>query len=592
MTGTAQQERIYITKEFNGETYEVPYLKGNPGHTKEEIQKLMAEADDANAVAIGMSFRAALNHRTYEAAPGITCYQDVPTQLRDGVRIYSDIYRPSNTVEKVPVIVVWGPFGKRPSEGQEDWKLMGVPPKTVSNLAKFEAPDPGFWCYQGYAVANVDPRGVGNSEGNCSLWGSDDAKDGYDYIEWIAQQDWCNGKVTMMGNSGVCMAHWRIAAQQPPHLACLAAWEGQGDLYRESYCQGGIPNPAYETHIAQELAISGYIEDTVSMVEKYPLFNEYYRDKEVQWSNVRVPLYVTGGWVHHHLRGAFEGFRRARSPKKWMRVHRDFEWPDGYQPKNLQDVKLFFDRYCKDIHNGWEMTPKVRMDVMDGYDFDYASERPEECFPLKRTEYRKIYLDAASASGSYDPFPAASEAVYDPKTETTEFDFTVPEDIEVSGFMKLHLWVESRGHDNMDLFPWIIKKDEDGEFVPIVCMGAEFRGAWGFLRCSHRELDKRATDFQPIHAHTKEERFAPGEIVPVDIELYPHSRFWHAGEKITVRLAGRFVKTDWFHDSPMNHDVDNGDGLHVIHTGGEFDSYLQIPVVRPKYKVRDYIYRG
>ena len=42
----------------------------------------------------------------------------------------------------------------------------------------------------------------------------------------------------------------------------------------------------------------------------------------------------------------------------------------------------------------------------------------------------------------------------------------------------------------------------------------------------------------------------------------------------------------------MNHKTDNGDGIHVIHTGGEHDSYLQIPVVPPKYQVGDYIWRG
>lgn len=586
-------ERIKIQREFNGQTVDVFYVKGNPGHTKEEIAELMKSAGGADQVALGMSFRAALNSRTYEAAPGIVCEQDVHMALRDGTRIYADIYRPSTTVEKVPCIVVWGPFGKRPSEGQEDWKLMGVPPKTVSTMAKFEAPDPAYWCHYGYAIANVDPRGVGNSEGNCSLWGAQDAEDGYDFVEWVAQQAWCNGKISMMGNSGVCMAHWRIAAQQPPHLACLAAWEGQGDLYRESYCCGGIPNPAYETHIVKELAVTGYIEDTVSMIRQDPLMNEYFKDKIVKWERIRIPTYVTGGWVHHHLRGSFEGFRRIRSPKKWMRVHRDFEWPDTYRTQNLEDLRRFFDRYLKDIHNGWEMTPRVRLEVMDAFEYDFVSNRPEKSFPLDRTEYRKIYLDAASHGGSYDPVAETSEVVYDPKTETTTFNFVVPEETEISGYMKLHLWVESRGHDNMDLFPWIMKLDRDGNFLPIVCMGAPFRGAWGFLRCSHRELDpKYASDFQPVHAHTKEERFRPGEIVPVDIEIYPHSRVWHAGEQISIQLAGHFIKTDWFHDSPMNHEVDNGDGLHVIHTGGTYDSYLQIPVIPPKYQVGDYIYRG
>ena len=69
-----------------------------------------------------------------------------------------------------------------------------------------------------------------------------------------------------------------------------------------------------------------------------------------------------------HVCLLYTSFRRIRTPKKWMRAHRDFEWPDSYKPENLDDIRRFFDRYCKEIHNGWEMTPRVRLDVMDGYD--------------------------------------------------------------------------------------------------------------------------------------------------------------------------------------------------------------------------------
>jgi predicted acyl esterase len=587
-----QQEHIYEKRVFNGEEFEVPFAKGRPGKTREEMDEMRARGEvNADPMAAMFSFCAKLNPRSYEAAPGIICDQDVAVTLRDGIVIYADIYRPVTT-EKVPCIVSWGYFGKRPAEGQDEWKLMGVPPKTVSTMAKFEAADPGYWCHYGYAVANVDPRGVGNSGGNLNLWGTQDARDGYDFIEWAAQQSWCNGKLTMFGNSGVCMCHWKIAAEQPPHLACLAAWEGQGDLYRESYCCGGIPNPSYEANIIKEVACKTWVEDTVTMVNKYPLMNEYWKDKEVKWSNIKVPAYVTAGWVHHHLRGSVEGFRRIRSPKKWLRMHRDFEWPDDYRTENLEELHRFYDRYLKDIYNGWEFTPRVRMDVMDAFAYDLYSRRTENEFPLDRTVYKKLYLNAKDGDGGFEPFGDESEAAYDPKTETTVFNIPVKEDIEISGYIKLHLWVECRGHDNMDLFPWVIKLGQNKEYIPIECMGAPFRGAWGFLRCSHRDLDARATDFQPIHGHTKREPMKPGEIFPVDVEFYPHSRVWHKGEYIQVLLAGRFIKTEWFHDVAMNHEVDNGNGMHVIHTGGNYDSYLQIPVVPPKYTSGDYIYRG
>jgi len=64
-------------------------------------------------------------------------------------------------------------------------------------------------------------------------------------------------------------------------------------------------------------------------------------------------------------------------------------------------------------------------------------------------------------------------------------------------------------------------------------LGEPHPGAWGKMRVSHRELDpKLSTHFQPVQAHLKEEKLKPGEIVPVDIEIWPHSRIWHKGQQL------------------------------------------------------------
>jgi hypothetical protein len=60
-----------------------------------------------------------------------------------------------------------------------------------------------------------------------------------------------------------------------------------------------------------------------------------------------------------------------------------------FTPENLEDLRRFFDRYLKGIRNGWELTPRVRIDVMDADDSDHASKRAEAEFPLARTQYRE-----------------------------------------------------------------------------------------------------------------------------------------------------------------------------------------------------------
>jgi len=55
-----------------------------------------------------------------------------------------------------------------------------------------------------------------------------------------------------------------------------------------------------------------------------------------------------------------------------------------------------------------------------------------------------------------------------------------------------------------------------------------------------------------------------------------------------VIVSGYYISEDWF--LPLSYEVNNK-GNHIIHTGGNYDSYLQIPVVPPKYQAGDYIYR-
>ena len=555
-----------------------------------ELECIYREANrpDPNSETM-FSFAPPFQPRTYIAEPGIICEQDVAVKLRDGVTIYADIYRPEDRTD-IPAIVCWGPFGKRPGDAPSEWQLMGVPPGTVSKMAKFESADPGYWCHQGYAVANCDPRGVGHSEGDINLFGTQDGRDGYDFIEWIATQWWCNGKVTLAGNSGVAMVQWRIAAEQPPHLCCIAPWEGTGDLYRESYFVGGVYGNFGET-VLRIIAGPGYVDDNTAMAAKYPLINEYWEDKIVKWDKIKVPVYMTACWCHQgHLRASIESFRRVRSTKKWLRAHREFEWPDTYTPANLEDLKRFWDRYCKNIRNGWEMTPRVRLDVMDAYEYNFQDARPEKEFPLARTQYTKLYVDAAKGALSFDPVPKESNVAYNAETdEQVTFDITFDKDTEITGYMKLRLWVEARGDDDMDMFVNIWKLDDTGKHLPNISMGAPHWGAWGVMKVSHRELDpKLSTDYNPVQAHRKEEKLKPGEIVPVDIEIWPHSRMWHEGEVLRVIVSGQMIKSEW--PLPFIYPPSNK-GTHIIHSGGKYDSFLQIPVIPPRHKSGKYEYR-
>ena len=522
----------------------------------------------------------------------VICMQDQPIKMRDGVTIYADIYMPSSALkDPVPLIISWSFFGKQPwHQPVQIFRPMGVPTGAVSNVCKFESSDPMYWWYQGYAVANVDPRGIGNSEGDFQQFGTQDGRDGYDFIEWAAKQRWCTGKIAMFGNSGVAMSQWRVAAECPPHLTCIAPWEATGDQYRESIMEGGIPG-FFGGSIVIAAQGKGYIDNTVAMSKKEPyVTSPYWQDKIPKYENINIPVYATCNWNHFHLRGAWEGFNKIKSRKKWMRCHQKFEWPDTYDPKMLLDLKLFFDRYLKNIHNGWELTPKIRMEVMDAFEYPYQTDRPETEFPLARTNYKKLYLNAKTGKLGDAPVKNASSVSYDGEKGLTTFEYTFRKDTELTGYMKLRMWVEAKGHDDMDLFITVKKLSTKGEWLPVTIFGSERHpGAWGKLRVSRRHLDEElSTEYQPVLTHDRDEKLKPGEIVPVDIEIWPLSRFWHKGQKLQLEIAGRYIRDEWF--EPLVWFADNK-GEHVIHTGGQYDSYLLVPEIPPRYEDGEYIYR-
>lgn len=467
---------------------------------------------------------------------------------------------------------------------------IGVPPDTISPNTKFESPDPHWWCHNGYAMVNADTRGAGNSEGDVLAFGTQDGKDGYDLVEWLAAQDWCNGKVGLGGVSWVAMAQWYIAAERPPHLACIAPWGGTSDIYREFTCWGGIPEYGFGDMLCRWIRNTlhgrvtgmGRVEDYAAMIREHTLMNAYWQDKVARFEDIEVPVYVTACYLHFHLRGSIEAFRRISSPKKWLRLQRDSQWFDFHNPENLEDLKRFYDRYLKGIRNGWEETPRVRIDVMDYGDVDFELRRPEKEFPLARTRYTKLFLDAKSRRLLPEPVEQESMVRYDATGGLATFTIKFQEDTELTGYMKLRLWVEAESADDMDLFVTVQKLSDEGEFVPFRIMGEPHPGFPGRLRVSHRELDEElSTPYQPIHTHRREQLLKPGEIVPVDIEIWPSSVMWHAGEQLRVVVSGHYLREPgWF--EPFTWDLRNR-GCHIIHTGGQYDSHLLVPVIPARY---------
>jgi uncharacterized protein len=129
--------------------------------------------------------------------PGVDMTWGVKIPLRDGVRLNATVYQPHNQKAPLPVIFTLTPY-----------------------IGDSYTDRATYFANHGYVYALVDVRGRGNSEGDFEPF-ANDARDGYDVVEWLAKQTYSNGKVAMWGGSYAGFDQWSVAKEFPPHLATI-----------------------------------------------------------------------------------------------------------------------------------------------------------------------------------------------------------------------------------------------------------------------------------------------------------------------------------------------------------------------------------
>jgi putative CocE/NonD family hydrolase len=128
---------------------------------------------------------------------GVHMRWGVKIPLRDGIQLNATLYLPPNQSKPGPAI-----FTLTPYIGQT-YHDTGL-----------------YFGSHGYPFLTVDVRGRGNSEGEF-IPNINEARDGYDVVEWLAKQSYCNGQVAMWGGSYAGLNQWTTAKEFPPHLATI-----------------------------------------------------------------------------------------------------------------------------------------------------------------------------------------------------------------------------------------------------------------------------------------------------------------------------------------------------------------------------------
>ncbi len=552
--------------------------------------------------------------------PDILCEYDIPVPMADGTKLTANIFRSQKAEEngeKVPVVMCAHPYDNHKIPALKNTPFGGPPQQyriipqgggkpRFSEITSWESPDPNFWVPAGYAIVNLNLPGYANSEGKPSVFSDHQAQCYYEAIEWIAQQAWCTGKVGLNGVSFLAISQYAVAFTRafggpPPSLKCISPWEGLSDMYQDVACVGGVPDNGFlsfwwNTEVKE--TINGTVDDFIEvegaiatkLLELHPNYDDYWKSKIPQLEKITLPMLVCASFSDQglHTMGSFRAFEKVSSPHKWVYTHRTGKWVSYYSEEVQQLTKQFMDCFLKDkTDNGMlEMAP-VRLEVRSSKD-EIHEVRYENEWPLARTQYTQLFLNAAQGSLETTLAPSPTSHYYDGKGGMMSFHYTFPEDTELSGYLKLKLWVESQAGGaskqippDMTIFSGLKKYNTQGQdmrFYGSVGLDSDMVTR-GCLRVSRRKLNAEASSlWHPVYDGTTSEFLSAGEIVPIEIALYPQSTFFRKGEMMELIVSAKEI----IPSRPYQKSTKGNTGRHVLHIGGDYDSHLLVPLIPSK----------
>ena len=374
--------------------------------------------------------------------------RDVAVKMRDGVILRGDIFRP-DAKGKFPVLLQRTPYRKSPWGYDIDFAQLAAS--------------------RGYVVFYQDVRGRYTSDGEWAPF-VHESEDGYDTIEWIAEQPYSDGRVGMFGGSYVGATQVLAAIAHPPHLAGICpvvtasnyhdGWTYQGGAFEQWFDESWTTGLAEDTAERKLQALTNSPEDVNALpLTSYPLFNlnspgelntsstniaPYFLDWlahptydefwkrisiEEHYPDIRVPALHVAAWYDLFLGGTLRnylgikaagGTEEARKGQHLLvvigghagvgRKIGDFDF--GPEAEQVDENKITLDWYdflFKGAHNEYA-GKRVKIFVMG-----INRWREEDDWPLARAKSTKYFLhsegaaNSASGNGSLSSSAPASE---------------------------------------------------------------------------------------------------------------------------------------------------------------------------------------
>ena len=508
-------------------------------------------------------------------------------EMRDGIHLATDVYLPNNISSPHGAILIRTPYNKN---------------KTGM----------GEWADKGWPSIVQDTRGRFQSEGIDTMF-RDDSNDGYDTLEWIAQQNWSNGKVATIGGSATGIVQYLMAGENPPALKCQYIGAATPNLYTTIFPGGEFRKYMVETWLASQG--SSYVLPEIWAQENYSL--EFWTNVSLvdNWQDVNVPAFHIGGWYDCFCQGLLDGFMgyqynggsgAAGKSKLIMGPWTHALFGERLQgellyPENAKDVYSeeywdeILEQYILENSTDFENRPNVVYYVMGdvsntsamGNFWRYADSWPpayipDEWYfhennvlsmdspgPYSPKTYTYNPLNPVPTKGGTNLYPWPHPTLagpYDQRSVENRADvllFTsdvLTEPYEATGRIKARLYVSSNCPDTdftvklTDVYP-------DGRSM-LICDGIlRMRNRNG---CDHWEF------------------MTPGEVYEVEVDLWSTSYIWNTGHKIRVAISSSNYPRFLTNNNTMN-GINQGTGYNIAQNSLYLDSIHPSCIILPRY---------
>ena len=295
----------------------------------------------------------------------------------------------------------------------------------------------------------------------------------------------------------------------------------------------------------------------------------YYASKEYNLDDIRVPLLSVANWggILLHLRGNVEGYTHAGSKFKYLRFIVGRHDLPFYYHDEVELQRSFMDAFLKvEDRVGWSIEgklPPVDMVLRKG-DLGFNNPEAEQKFPrrteqewpIARTQYTPYYLTPDQQLETTKPdLQSTSKITYEAlgTMETPQLiQFPTPPmevETEITGHVVAHLNVSMNAKigstlpSDIDLFVTIRHISPAGKEVHYTgTAGDPVPLCKGWLRVSMRKVDtehQRHRSYLPYRDYfsTSKLPVLPGEIYPVDVEIWPTNVILQKGAKLIFEVS-------------------------------------------------------